>query len=193
MGERQPFVMPSSKEVAQSFSAPNWIIFFKCPTLTELYLSSVQGGGQRLGAHACFCGTCICLLPTLISFLATNTATGRCRTEGEGGSQAMAADQGRGGQAGTRQPRHNTVPSCPRGRQEGMGAGRGWPALCVEADTGLREAQGDALHREISPAAHLPSFGMRRDRRCEGVQGRLSCPHAAGWADAQSRQKTYSV
>lgn len=84
-------------------------------------------------------------------------------------------------------------PPAPGAVRRAWGLRRGWPALCVEADTGLREAQGDALHREISPAAHPPSFGMRRDRRCEGVQGRLSCPHAAGWADAQSRQKTYSV
>lgn len=59
----------------------------------------------------------------------------------------MVADQGRGGQAGTRQPRHNTVTSWPRGRQEvvqeGWGLRRGWPALCVEADTGVRKAQGD--------------------------------------------------
>lgn len=95
------------------------------------------------------------------------------------------------GQAGTRQPRHNTVTSCPGAvrrccKRGGGCAGAGPPCA-------WRQKPGWESTGRHSPASHPPSFGMRGDRRCEGVQGRLCRPHATGWADAQSRQKTYSV
>lgn len=85
---------------------------------------------------------------------------------GDVGGRVMVAGQGRGGQAGTRQPRHNTVTSWPRGRQEvlqeGWGLRRGWPALCVEADTGVRKAQGDtAPLRILLPSGWEGTVGAR--------------------------------
>lgn len=44
-----------------------------------------------------------------------------------------------------------------------------------------------------SPPPHPPSSGLGGDRGREGVQGPPPYPHATGRADAQSRQKTYSV
>lgn len=72
----------------------------------------------------------------------------------------VVAKQGHG------QPRHNTVSSCPRGRQEvqreGWGLRRGWPALCVEADTGARKAQGNTAPLHILlPSGWKGTFGAR--------------------------------
>lgn len=126
------------------------------------------GRGTKTGCTCTLSWVGHLLTASILSFLATNTATGRYGRKGEGGSQDTVADQGGGGQAGTRQPRHSTVTSCPRGRQEvlqeGRGLRRGRPALCVEADPGLREARGDTAPLRIL----LPSG-------CEGTVGARVC------------------
>lgn len=134
----------------------------------ELYLSSLWGERQRLGAHARFRGTGICLLPIFLSFLATNTATGRCGREGEGGSQDMVADQGRGGQAGTRaaEAQHSDrLPPGPSG-----GAARG-----VGAAPGLARLVRGGRHRGEKSTGDNSPLHILLLPGCEGTVGARVC------------------
>lgn len=158
--------MPSSTEVAQSnFKAaqPLTGCFLKCPTLTELYLSSVCGEGQRLGAHARFCGTKYCLLPILLSFVATNTATGRCGREGDGGRSGTwwpSRDT-------TAEAQHSDLlaPGPSGGGARGMGAAPGLACL-------VRRGR----HRgEKSTGRHGPPLRILLPSGWEGTVGARVC------------------
>lgn len=125
---RQPFVTPSSTEVAEkqltSSSAPKWVVFktLHADRAIPQLLCAERGRGWA-HMHVFLGRVSVCsryLSPSSLPTQLLGGMGGRvmARAGVQRLSRVVMAQQGGDGQAGTWRPRHNVATSCPRGRQE---------------------------------------------------------------------------
>lgn len=173
--------MPSSAEVAEkqpkSSSGPKRVVF-KTPQRNRARRGAGAGGARTLPWDGSF----VCSRHPSPSSLPTRLLGGLgARTTARAGTRWPSRDAAAEAQRGDLLSPGPLAGACRRGG----GCAGGWPASCAR---GEGRAEGTQ-----PPPPRPPSSRPGGDGGREGVRGPPPSPRAGGRADAQSRQKTYSV